>query len=103
MVLISKNIDAQTSEDSVKEVINQLFAGMKNSDAPAIRGAFTDGAILQTIGKNKEGKLVVQDENINDFAKSISGLKKGAADEQIVGLKAALRDLPGAVLGLVFE
>src|SRR5438477_94032 len=27
----------------------------------------------------------------------------GAADEQIVGLKAALRDLPGAVLGMVFE
>jgi hypothetical protein len=84
MVLISKNTDAQTPEDSVKEVINQLFAGMKNSDAPAIRGAFADSAILQTVARNKEGKLVVEDENINDFAKSISGLKKGAADEQIV-------------------
>jgi len=84
ITLITKYVDAQTAEDSVKGVVKQLFDGMRNSDASAIRGAFADSAILQTISKNKEGVTVVRNEEIEDFAKSISQLKKGAADEQIV-------------------
>jgi hypothetical protein len=76
--------DAQSAEDSVKAVVNQLFSGMKNSDAAMIRSAFSDSAILQSVGRNKEGKTLVQNENIDEFAKSISTIKKGAADEQIV-------------------
>jgi len=84
IVLITKYVDAQSAEDSVKDVVKQLFDGMRNSDANAIRAAFADSAILQTIAKNKEGNPIVKNENIEDFAKSISELKKGAADEQIV-------------------
>jgi putative lumazine-binding protein len=84
IALITKYVDAQTAEDSVKGVVKQLFDGMRNSDASAIRRAFADSAILQTISKNKEGSIIVRNESIEDFAKSISGLKKGAADEQIV-------------------
>ena len=75
---------AQTTEDSVKTVINQLFAGMKNSDAVMIRSAFADSAILQSISRNREGKMVIENDNIDDFAKSINQIAKGAADEQIV-------------------
>jgi len=82
--LLTHYLDAQTAEDSVKAVIKQLFDGMKNSDATMIQGAFADSAILQSVGKNKEGKIVIENEKINEFAKFISGLKKGAADEQIV-------------------
>lgn len=78
------SVTAQTTEDSVKASINQLFAGMKNSDAASIKGAFADSAILQTIGRSKEGKTIIRNEKIDDFAKSVSELKKGAADEQIV-------------------
>jgi len=81
---LSGSLDAQTSGDSVKAVVKQLFDGMKNSDASMIRGAFADSAILQSIGRNKEGKMIIQNENIDEFAKSISELKKGAADEQII-------------------
>ena len=81
--LITQYVDAQTTEDSVKGVVKQLFDGMRNSDASAIRTAFTDSAILQTISKNKDGNIIVRNENIEDFAKSISELKKGVADEQI--------------------
>lgn len=82
-MLLIQYVDAQTAEDSVKAVINQLFAGMKNSDPNAIRATFNDSAILQTIAKNKEGQTQVRNENIGEFAKSISTLKKGAADERI--------------------
>ena len=84
IALIPKYVDAQTAEDSVKSVVKQLFDGMRNSDASLIRAAFADSAILQTVSKNKEGSIIVRNENIEDFAKSISQLKKGAADEQIV-------------------
>jgi hypothetical protein len=83
ILFLSGSLDAQTSADSVKAVVKQLFDGMKNSDASMIRSAFTDSAILQSIGRNKEGKMIIQNENIDEFAKSISELKKGAADEQI--------------------
>src|SRR5689334_18441520 len=84
IVLLTHHLDAQTAEDSVKAVVNQLFQGMKNSDAAMIQSAFADSALLQSVGKNKEGKIVIENEKIDDFAKFISTLKKGAADEQIV-------------------
>ncbi len=84
IVLLTNNLDAQTAEDSVKAVVKQLFEGMKNSDALMIRSAFADSAILQSIGRNKEGKIIIQNDKVSEFAKSISELKKGVADEQIV-------------------
>jgi ketosteroid isomerase-like protein len=83
-ILLTPYLDAQTTEDSVKAVVKQLFEGMKNSDAGMIQSVFADSAILQSVGKNKEGKIVIENERIDEFAKFISNLKKDAADEQIV-------------------
>ena len=84
IILLTQYSDAQTTEDSVKAVVKQLFEGMKNSDAGMIQSAFADSAILQSVGKSKEGKTVIENERVDQFAKLISGLKKGAADEQVV-------------------
>jgi hypothetical protein len=83
-LVLCTDLDAQTVKDSVKAVVKQLFEGMKNSDASMIRNAFADSAILQTIAKNKEGKLIIQNDSVDEFAKIISTIKKGAADEQII-------------------
>lgn len=83
VLILLKITNAQTAEDSIKIAVNQLFEGMKSSDASMIRSAFADSAILQSVGKNRDGKTIIQNENIGDFAKMISGIKKGAADEQI--------------------
>lgn len=74
---------AQSAEDSVKAVVMNLFAAMKNSDAGLLKSVFADSAVLQTIAKNKAGETVIRNEAIAGFAESISKLPVGAADEQI--------------------
>ena len=75
---------AQSAEDSVKATINALFAGMKNADAVLLKSAFGDSAILQTISRTREGKTIVQNESVGEFAEFVSHLKKDSADERIV-------------------
>jgi hypothetical protein len=83
VVCFSFNITAQTAEDSVKAAVNKLFDGMKNADAIMVTEAFTDSAILQTFARNQEGKLMIRNERVRDFADFVSKQKKGAADERI--------------------
>jgi len=71
---------SQTSEEElVKSTINQLFYGMKTSDSVLIKKSFSKNAVLQTITKSGE----VKNENINDFALSISKAEKQSLDEKI--------------------
>ena len=75
---------AQNAEDSIKAVINKMFTGMKNSDTILVKSCFTETAVLQTFGKNKEGKTIITTDTPSDFAKIIATIPAGAADEQIV-------------------
>ena len=73
----------QTAVDSVKAVVNALFTGMKTGDSALLRSCFDDDAILQTIARNKEGKTIVRQDKVADFAAQVVKLPKGAADERI--------------------
>lgn len=75
---------AQTAEDSIKNVINTMFTGMKNSDTALVKSCFSETAFMQTFGKDKEGKNVITTDSPSDFAKIIATIPAGAADEQIV-------------------
>lgn len=74
---------AQQAEDSVKAVVNGLFNAMRNADAAALKAVFAEKAILQTISRTKDGKTVVRDESVADFADAVSRMKKDSADERI--------------------
>jgi ketosteroid isomerase-like protein len=74
---------SQTAEDSVKATVNAMFTAMKNSDAKALINCFGDSAVLQSIGRNKEGLMVVRNESVAAFAQQIAGLPVNAADERI--------------------
>lgn len=76
-------LSAQSAEDSLKTVINTLFTGMKNADSVLFKSAFSNNAVLQTITRNKEGKMIVMTEKIDEFASSVGKLKKDSADERI--------------------
>ena len=73
-------VHAQTAEDSVKAVINKLFAAMKAGDGKTFQECFADSAVLQTIGRAGN----VQNESVKEFAKQVSALPKEAADERVV-------------------
>lgn len=82
LLLTSSVIHAQTVEDSVKAVVNKLFAAMRSADASTLQACFADSAILQTI-LSKDGKSVVETEAVQGFATSIGKVSKGDADERV--------------------
>ncbi|MEP6675217.1 MAG: nuclear transport factor 2 family protein [Ferruginibacter sp.] len=87
LLIISLNaftVKSQTSEDSIKTVINRMFTAMKNGDAAMLKSCFADSAILQTVLSSKEGKISVETEPLAEFADFVGKQEKGVADEQIV-------------------
>lgn len=82
-IFYSLVVSAQTAEDSVKTTINMLFTAMKTADAALFKNIFSDSAILQTISRSKEGKILVRTESISEFASFVGHLKKDSADERI--------------------
>ena len=83
VMVYGTTVKAQTAEDSVKAVINRMFTGMKTANPALLKSSFADSMVLQTISKNKEGKLIVVDENPADFISFISKELPGNADERI--------------------
>jgi hypothetical protein len=75
-------LKAQSAEDSVKAVINNMFTAMKNGDSASLMKCFQDAAILQTIAE-KDGKISVVTEQLKEFAAFVATQKKGDADERI--------------------
>lgn len=81
--LVNSICPAQTAEDSVKAVINQMFDGMRNVDAEKLKDVFADSAILQTTKRKADGSFYVQNDAVNKFIESISKSKKDSLDERI--------------------
>jgi hypothetical protein len=82
-IFISTFTKAQTSKDSVKAVVNQLFTAMKSADAKMLKETFSDSAVLQTIRRKQDGTFFVQDEKVSDFVSQIGMAKKDSLDERI--------------------
>ena len=83
IIFISAITMAQSPEDSVKAVVNQLFAAMKGANAAMLKEAFADSAVLQTIRRKQDGTFFVQDEKVSDFVEQIGKAKKDSLDERI--------------------
>ncbi len=83
IVVCGIKAEAQSAEDSVKAVVNKMFAAMKSSDAASLRSCFADSMVLQTI-ISKGGQVKVKNEKATDFIDFISKEQPGNADERIV-------------------
>jgi len=80
---MSINALAQTEEENVKKPITNLFNGMKHLDSALLRAAFADGAIMQTVYKNKEGNMAVHTETVDNFIAAVTKPRKEIYDERI--------------------
>jgi hypothetical protein len=99
--LASANVNAQSTQDSIKATINQLFTAMKNADSAMLVDVFADSAVLQTIG-NRAGKVIIRNEKVSSFAQQIKTLPKGAADERIT-FQTILIDGPLALIWTPYQ
>ena len=82
-IFISTITKAQSPEDSVKAVVNQLFTAMKGANAAMLKETFADSAVRQTMRRKQDGTFFVQDEKISDFVEQIGKAKKDSLDERI--------------------
>jgi hypothetical protein len=83
LILVSMNASAQSTEDQIKKTINNLFEGMRTSDTALLRSAFSSTAVLQTVLKNREGKVVVRNEQVDKFIESVGKPHEQIYDERI--------------------
>lgn len=83
LTLCTLNSFAQNDETAVRAVINNMFDGMRKTDPGLIRSAFAPKAILQTIAKNKEGKVFVRSETVDTFIMAVTRPHKEIYDERI--------------------
>ena len=83
LTFFGSSANAQSAEDSVKNVINKMFKGMLEADTAMIKSCFADSMIMQTISRNKEGNLIVRNESPSGFISFIAKEVKGNADERI--------------------
>ena len=57
---------------------------MKTCDPVLLKAGFADSAILQTIEKDKAGKVLVKTDSVKEFADFLATQEKNTLDEQIV-------------------
>ena len=79
-------------EEAIKKTINQLFDGMRKADSSLVKQAFSEGAILQTIAKTKEGTALVKGADLDSFITSIAKPHPAVYDERIVFTKILIDD-----------
>jgi hypothetical protein len=71
-------INAQSTEDSVKAVITGMFEGIRRADSAMVVNSFHPSAILHTIGREKLGQ-----EPPSGFGTAVKRMKAGQLDERI--------------------
>ena len=83
LTLCSLTTYAQSDEEAAKAPILQFFEGMRKSDSNMIKTSLAPNAILQTIGKNKEGKTIVRSDDVAKFITAVTQSHDAVYDERI--------------------
>lgn len=78
--IAQSSVEEQTA---VIAVIQQMFDAMRAGDSTALRSTFDATARLQSAYTNKEGKAVLVNETVDEFAKSVGTPHEGVYDERI--------------------
>ncbi len=74
LLIVTIGAFAQNEEAEVKKTIESFFIGFHTQDSILIKSTLYNSAILQTIGKNREGTTTVITNNFTTFLKNIVGI-----------------------------
>ncbi|MEO0553603.1 MAG: nuclear transport factor 2 family protein [Bacteroidota bacterium] len=82
--LLSTSLNAQTAdEESVKQVVYQLFEGMRQGDSTMVRAAFTKDAEMYTVFTDKDGTPNLKKGSLQRFLTAVGTPHEGIWDEPI--------------------
>lgn len=73
---------SQNSEIEVKNAVETFFVGFHEQDSTIINQVVTKDIILQSIGRTKDGKATVRNEDFNQFITSIVSIPKDQKFEE---------------------
>lgn len=78
----NSSVNNQDSVAAVRQVVQNMFIAMKNSDTVLLKTCFSGNVVFQTV-VNKAGVISVKNESLQDFINSIGKQPVGSLDEQI--------------------
>lgn len=83
LITVSGIATAQTEQEAIKKTIMNLFDGMRMGDSAMVHSAFDSNTVMQTITKNREGKVEVRAGSLVDFLRSVGTPHNEVWDERI--------------------
>ena len=72
----------KAEEDAVRMAIDNFFIGFHQKDRVIMENAVSKDVVMQTIGKNREGKIIVKTEVYDDFINSIIAIPEESTYEE---------------------
>lgn len=72
----------QNQKDEVKKVVETFFKGFHQQNAALMKSVLADEVVLQTTGRNKEGKTLFKNEKIENLISSITSIPDSISFEE---------------------
>ncbi|MFD2586776.1 nuclear transport factor 2 family protein [Croceitalea marina] len=83
LFLVCTFCNAQRSEtEAVKQVVERFFEGFHKQDSVIMKSVLANEVVLQTTGRNKEGKTLFRNEKISKLISSITSIPDSVAFEE---------------------
>ena len=71
LLIVSLGSNAQTETDAVRQTIETFFKGFHQQDSMLMKSVVADGVIMQSTGRNKEGKTLFRETEFSRFLEGI--------------------------------
>ena len=83
---MSMTFSQSSEEDQVKATIEEFFEAFHKQDTTALKAFATDDMVMQSIGKNREGKVQLKQSDYSSFVKSIGSIpQEKSFEEKLLG------------------
>ena len=92
LLLVPLAASAQTPEEEVRAVIDQLFDGMRAGDSTAVRATFHPEAALYTTFTDPQGNRQLRQGSVDDFATAVGTPHDEVWDEHIWDVEIRVDD-----------